>query len=73
MADYLIQNREELNKWLEQDPESFDWIPANMSCLWKEKSSKYEVKNRVVFLREKVEAHCDLAADPITMKIPMMW
>ena len=68
MADYLVDNRKELKKWLKEDSESFDWTPTIKQIMSLEgKNAMDGVQNRVAFLREKIKAvvHCDLAADPI--------
>ena len=64
-AEYAEQNKKEVNKWLNDEPDAFDWTPAVKYCLEVEglPTDNVEIQKRQALLRKKIEAvvHCDLA------------
>ncbi len=69
LADYLQGNRDEVEKWRDCKPDTFDWKPAIEHCLILEGQTpqKAIVHQREALLREKLQAvvYCDLTADKI--------
>ena len=71
-ADYAKSNRDEIQKWIDKDPEAFDWTPTvqHVLALEGKGTDTTEVEKREECLRRSIKAvvHCDLAADPIVEK-----
>ena len=71
-SDYTKQNEEEVQKWINRDPEAFDWTPTIRHVLELEGkgTDTTEVEKREECLRRSIKAvvHCDLAAKPIVEK-----
>ena len=69
LSDFLQQNREEIKKWLEDQPDAFDWTSAIASSLTLEgkHSDCDEVGKHTAMLRDKITAvvPCDLATENI--------
>ena len=69
MADYLVQNRAELRKWVQQDSSAFDWKPAikQVMSFGGQNPKEEAIQDLETSMREKIKAivHCDIAADVI--------
>ncbi len=68
LSDFLQQNREEIKKWLEDQPDAFDWTSAIASSLTLEgkHSDCDEVGKHTAMLRDKTAVvPCDLTAENI--------
>ena len=67
LSDYSDTNRDELRKWLKNDPVAFDWSPYfDHVVITLEGNDENEARAREVRMRERVKdvAFCDINADP---------
>ena len=65
-ADFVLQNRQEVQKWMQRDPSAFNWRPT-IECILEEEEKYGEaaITEREECLRAAISnvVHCDICAE----------